>query len=309
MVAETVTPPILLLGRNGQVGFELVRSLSRFGRVCAVGRADCDLSDTLQIRDLVARVRPAVIVNAAGYTSVDLAEENEAVAQALNEVAVGVLAQLAHASDALLVHYSSDYVYAGDKARPYVETDAARPASVYGRTKLAGDLLIQKRCARHLIFRTSWVFGVHGNNFLKKMLVILPGQKALRVVADQRGAPTSAALIAEVTASAIERYFSFDKAADFPYGIYHLAAAGCTTWHGYAQRIARVASESDDALEWSSDAIEAISTADYASRTPRPLNSRLDSSKLESAFGLTLPPWERDVDNVLRELLSGTSRS
>lgn len=300
-----MAPTILLLGKNGQVGFELVRSLSLLGNVVALGRVDCDLSDEAQIRSTVARTSPAVIVNAAAYTLVDQAEENVSVAESINATAVGVLAELAHTSGAMLVHYSSDYVFAGDKTEPYVESDLPDPSSVYGRTKLAGECSIRERCARHLIFRTSWVFGVHGNNFLKRMLALMQTRRSLRVVADQYGAPTSAILIAEVTAHAIAGYFSQRENDDFPYGTYHLTAAGCTTWHGYAQRIARVAQGMGMPLNLSPDAIEAISTDEYPLPATRPANSQLDTSKLRHAFNLSLPPWERNVDFVLKQLLMG----
>ena len=299
-----MTPTILLFGKDGQVGSALVQHLLQLGNVVAVGRAECDLGSEAQIRTLVNRCQPTVIVNAAAYTAVDRAESDAARAESINAAAVGVLAQLAHASGALLVHYSTDYVYAGDKAEPYVETDVAEPCSVYGRTKLAGDRLVEAYCPRHLIFRTSWVFGVQGQSFLTKILHLLCSRAALRVVCDQHGAPTSAALIGEVTARAIAHYFSRESDAAFPWGTYHLTAAGSTTWHAYAQRIARVAHALGESDALNPDAISAIRTADYPLPAKRPANSRLDTSKLERAFGVELPPWQRDVDAVIRQILS-----
>ena len=293
---------ILVVGKDGQVGFELTRSLSVLGKVVAVGRAACDMSDDAQVRKIVQHVQPDVIVNASAYTAVDKAEQETELAMAINARAVGTLAELAKASGALLVHYSTDYVYAGDKDGAYVESDATGPRSAYGRTKLAGEDLVRARSDKHFIFRTSWVYGAYGANFLKTMLRVMQERDALRVVADQHGAPTSSALIADVTAHAVAAYL---KGPDFDlrnFGTYHLAAGGRTTWHGYAQLIGQTAQSFGAPLKVDPAAIAAIATEDYPLPAPRPSNSRMDTSKLKAAFGLELPHWEDDVRRVVRQL-------
>ena len=298
-----MTKTILFMGKDGQVGFELTRSLSVLGKVVAVGRKECDMGDAAQVRKVVQEVKPDVIVNASAYTAVDKAEQETELAMAINATAVGVLAELAKASGALLVHYSTDYVYAGNKDGAYVESDATGPRSAYGRTKLAGEDLIRKHCDQHFIFRTSWVFGAYGANFMKTMLRVMQERDALRVVADQHGAPTSAALIADVTAHVVSAYLKALVDAG-KFGTYHLAAGGSTTWHGYAQLVGHTAQDLGTTLKVQPDAIAAIGTDDYPLPAPRPANSRMDTSKLKQAFGLELPAWEDDVRHVVRQLIA-----
>lgn len=298
-----MTKTILVVGKDGQVGFELTRSLSVLGDVVAVGRKECDMGNVAQVRKLVQDVKPDVIVNASAYTAVDKAEQETELAMAINATAVGVLAELAHASGALLVHYSTDYVYAGNKDGAYVESDVTGPRSAYGRTKLAGEDAIREHGDQHFIFRTSWVFGAYGANFLKTMLRVMQERDALRVVADQHGAPTSAALIADVTAHVVSAYLKGQVDAG-TFGTYHLAAGGSTTWHGYAQLVGHTAQALGASLKVQPDAIAAIGTEDYPLPAPRPANSRMDTSKLKQAFGLELPAWEDDVRRVVRQLIT-----
>ena len=295
---------ILVLGKDGQVGFELTRSLAVLGKVVAVGRRECDMSDEAQVRKAMQDAEPDVIVNAMAYTAVDKAEQETDLATAINATSVGILAHLAKSSDALLVHYSTDYVYAGDKDHAYVESDVTGPRSAYGRTKLAGEDLVRAHCDTHFIFRTSWVFGAYGGNFLKTMLRVMQERDALRVVADQHGAPTSAALIADVTAHAVSAYLNEKNFDASKFGTYHLAASGSTTWHGYAQVIAHTAKEFGATLEVAPDAIAAIGTQDYPLAAPRPSNSCMDTRKLKQSFGLELPAWEDGVRHVLRQLIA-----
>mgnify|MGYP002041145114 FL=1 len=225
---------ILVLGRDGQLGFELRRSLAPLGAVVATGRSDCDLTYPLQIARLVRREKPDVIVNAAAYTAVERAEQDPVRAMRINAEAAGELAALAAGRGALIVHYSSDYVFDGAKAGAYDERDTPAPLNAYGRSKLAGEQAVQAMNPAHLVFRTSWIYGVFGNSFLKTMLMALRQPESLRVVSDQRGAPTGAAFIADATALAVARYLARPAHDDFPFGLYHLAASGDASWHEYA---------------------------------------------------------------------------
>ena len=291
---------LLLTGADGQVGFELRRALAPLGEVTACGRAQMNLADEAAILAALEAARPDVIVNPAAYTAVDKAETERDAAFAVNAAAPGVLARWAAANGALLVHYSTDYVFAGDKPAPYGEDDETGPQSVYGASKWAGEQAVRAAGARHLILRTSWVFGAHGGNFLKTMLRLAQERDALKVVGDQVGAPTGAALIADVTAQLIGRYHARPEA--FADGTYHLAAQGETSWHGYAQRVIRRAGERGFPLRLAADAVEAIPSEQYPLPARRPANSRLDCGKLMRAFALSLPGWEAGVDSVVDQL-------
>ncbi|WP_018150251.1 dTDP-4-dehydrorhamnose reductase [Leeia oryzae] len=297
---------LLILGANGQVGFELQRALSLLGEVIAADRSIVDLSDPARIRAYVREVLPAVIVNAAAYTAVDKAETDSAMARAINADAVGALASVASELGCLLVHYSTDYVFDGSKAEAYQETDTPAPINVYGQTKLAGEQLIQQQCARHLVFRTTWVYGVHGGNFVKTMLRLAKDRDSLNVVNDQFGAPTSAALIADVTASVIKQYLVSDP-MHFPYGIYHLAAAGETNWHAYASFAIGLARQLGMPLTLDPVNIQAIPGSAYPVPAARPANSRLDCRKLQQTFGITLPSWQQHVQQTV-QLITELSR-
>lgn len=293
---------ILLTGKNGQVGFELQRALAPLGEIVAVGHSDCDLSDEQALRNLVRNVAPDVIVNPAAYTAVDKAETETALAHAVNATAPHILGKEAAALDALVVHYSTDYVFGGSKDGFYLETDTPNPQSVYGASKLAGEIALASSGARHLIFRTSWVVGGHGGNFAKTMLRLAAERERLSIVADQFGAPTSAALIADVTAHVI-REATGERRATVPYGIYHLVADGVTTWHEYACHVIEQARAAGKAVAVAADAIIPIATAEYPTPAQRPANSRLDTHKLRETFGLHLPDWRAGVDHILEQIL------
>lgn len=292
---------ILLFGKNGQVGWELQRSLSVLGDLVALGSTEADFSNPDSLCACVRQQQPDIIVNAAAYTAVDTAESDSDSAQRINAEAVGVLAQEAHQLNAWLVHYSTDYVFDGEKSAPYTEDDATGPLSVYGRSKLAGEQLIRQTHARHLIFRTSWVYAARGANFARTMLRLAREREQLNVVADQHGAPTSAELIADVTALALYRICRTagnDKLA----GTYHLAAGGSTTWHGYAQYVLELAQRNGAPLKAGPEQVRAIATEDYPLPAARPRSSRLDTTRLSSSFDLDLPDWRYHVRRLVDEL-------
>ncbi|MFC4276071.1 dTDP-4-dehydrorhamnose reductase [Achromobacter aloeverae] len=295
---------ILLLGCNGQVGWELQRSLAPLGQVTALGRATSgdlcgDLSDADGLARTVQVVAPDVIVNAAAYTGVDKAESEEDLARMINGDAPGVLARAAAKTGALLVHYSTDYVFDGSGETPWREDDHTGPLSVYGSSKLAGESAILASGCHHLIFRTSWVYAARGGNFAKTMLRLAGERDRLSVINDQFGAPTGADLIADVTAQAVA---SHRRDASLS-GVYHLAAAGVTTWHAYARFVLHTAGELGLVLRATADAVDAVPTSAYKTAAQRPKNSRLDTTKLTRAFGLVLPPWESGVARMLAEVL------
>lgn len=296
-------PKFLVTGSNGQVGFELRRSLAPLGEVLALDRAACDLTQPDTLRQLVREYRPDVIVNPAAYTAVDKAESDADTAFAVNGTAVGVLAEEARALGSLLVHYSTDYVFDGTKAAPYTETDAVNPQSVYGKSKLAGEQAVAASGATALVLRTCWVAGAHGGNFAKTMLKLGRERESLRVIADQFGAPTTAALIAEVTAQIIARSWLAADRSVFPGGTYHLAADGETTWHGYATELLRYAVAHGVELKVDPQAIVAIPTTEYPLPAPRPANSRLDTSKLRETFDIHLPDWRQGIHFLLDQIL------
>lgn len=287
---------ILLLGANGQVGWELQRSLAALGDVTAHGRATADLADLDALRDVVRAAKADVIANAAAYTAVDKAESEPELAMLINATAVGLLAEEAKRSNALLIHYSTDYVFDGTKTAPYVETDVANPLSLYGRSKYAGEEAVRASGARHLIFRTSWVYAPRGHNFPRTMLKFARTRDELRVVDDQIGAPTSAELIADVTAQALHR-LSDDKL-----GTYHVTATGATSWHAYAQRLLQLAVARGYVLKSTPDRVKAIPTVDYPTPAKRIANSRLATDKVRAAFDLALPRWDAGLDRFLDEL-------
>lgn len=296
---------ILVTGKNGQVGFELQRALSVLGEIHAVDQAECDLSETTAVRTLVEQARPQVIVNAAAYTAVDQAEREPELARAINTEAPRVLGEAAAELGALVVHYSTDYVFDGTQPGAYRETDATNPQSVYGLTKRDGEIALAQATPRHLILRTSWVVGAQGANFAKTMLRLAAERETLRVVADQWGAPTSAALLADVTAHLVRDWQRRPAAGadDFPYGTYHLANAGETNWCDYARFVVDAAARAGQPLTLSADAIEAIATAEYPTPAQRPANSRLDTTKLRDRFGLHLPPWQQGLEQILQQIL------
>jgi dTDP-4-dehydrorhamnose reductase len=293
---------ILLTGKHGQVGFELQRALAPLGEVCAVDYAECDLADASALCELVRSVKPDLIVNAAAYTAVDKAEAEPEPARAVNAVVPGVLGEEAAKRGAWVVHYSTDYVFDGTKPDAYTEDDPTNPLSVYGRTKRDGEIALAASGARHLIFRTSWVVGAHGSNFAKTILRLALEREHLDVVADQYGAPTSAALLADVTAHLVrQRQREGDES--FSYGLYHLVAGGETTWCEYARFVVSEALAVGRPLKLSPDEIRAIPSSEYPSAAKRPANSRLNICKVRKIFGLELPNWQNGVRHVLQQIL------
>lgn len=296
---------ILLLGKGGQVGWELQRSLAPLGAVTALDFDSTelcgDLSDLDGLAATVRTVQPDVIVNAAAHTAVDRAESEPDLARTLNATAVGVLAREAQSLGAWVVHYSTDYVFDGSGAAPWTETNPTGPLSVYGKTKLEGEQLLQQYCARHLILRTSWVYAARGGNFARTMLRLAAEREQLTVVDDQIGAPTGAELLADVTALALRRV----QAADGPAlaGVYHCAAGGATSWHGYARFVLDFAQQRGVALRAVGEAVRAVPSSAFKTAAPRPANSRLDTRKLQDTFGLTLSPWQHGVARMLTEVL------
>jgi len=292
---------ILLFGKNGQVGWELQRSLSPLGELIAIDRRSTelcgDLADLNGIKDTVQRVAPDVIVNAAAYTAVDKAESDAATAQLVNAAAPGVLAEAANAAGAWLVHYSTDYVFDGSGSKPWVETDLTGPLNVYGKSKLEGEQRIASHCARHLMFRTSWVYAARGGNFAKTMLRLAQERETLNVINDQFGAPTGADLIADVTAHAIAHVMRKPDDA----GLYHLAASGETTWFDYAKYVVDQSIQAKRAPEIIVKNIYPVATSAFPTAAQRPHNSRLNTAKLQQVFGLNLPDWQIGVMRVLAE--------
>lgn len=291
---------ILLTGKNGQVGFELERTLAVLGDVTAVDVEDCNLADEAAVRALVMQLKPDVIVNPAAYTAVDNAEKNSELAFAINGRAPGILGETAKALGALVIHFSTDYVFDGSKASPYVEADATGPLGVYGASKLAGEQALAASGAAHVILRTSWVVGAHGANFAKTMLRLAKERDALNVVADQFGAPTTAALLADVTAQ-IARNRDF---AAQHIGVYHCVNAGETNWCDYAKFVLDFARRAGVALKAGPDNVVAIPSSAYPTPAKRPTNSRLDTSKFRSTFGLQLPPWQDSLTHTLKQIVS-----
>lgn len=303
MSGQGKTPIILLLGSQGQVGWELQRSLAPLGRVVALdrhSREHCgDLADLEGLKATVRALRPAAIVNAAAHTAVDKAESEPELAQLVNALAPQALAQAAAEVDAWLLHYSTDYVFDGSGEQPRREDDATGPLNTYGRSKLEGERLIAQACARHLILRTSWVYAARGGNFARTMLRLAAERERLAVIDDQQGAPTGAELIADVSAHVLRQVMRTAEGA----GVYHLAAAGETSWHGYASHVIATARRLKPELGLKVQAIDPVPTSAFPTPARRPHNSRLDTGKLQQAFGLTLPAWQQGVERMLAELL------
>lgn len=299
---------ILLFGANGRVGWELQRALDPVGEVIALDRSGAnglcgDLTEPSGLEVTVRRVRPQVIVNAAAYTAVDLAESEPTVAHAVNAVAPGVLAREAASLDAWLLHYGTDHIFDGGGSARWCELDAPGPLNVYGRTKLEGERAVRASCRRHLILRTSWVYSVRGTNFAKDILQFARERDALQVICDQVGAPTGADLLADLTAHILRTVIVRPELA----GTYHAAAAGETSRHGYADFVVRWALEHGLALKVRPESIQPVASKDWPSPALRPLNSRLDTARLRSTFGLNLPDWRSGVRRMLTEVLGQQS--
>ncbi len=302
---------ILLFGAAGQLGWELQRSLAPLGELVALDRHSSglhsgphgnlcgDLGNLQGIVETIQKVRPDVIVNAAAHTAVDKAESEAVLAHTLNALAPGVMAQEAARLGALLVHFSTDYVFDGSGSRPWREDDPTGPLSVYGQTKLDGERLIQPACPNHLIFRTSWVYAARGGNFAKTMLRLGQERERLSVIDDQFGAPTGADLLADVTAHAIRQVLQRPQDA----GLYHLVAGGETTWNGYAKYVLGQARQALPAINIKATEVAAVATSAFPTPARRPHNSRLDTSRLQATFGLSLPDWQQGVARMLTEIL------
>ncbi len=291
---------ILLLGKNGQVGWELQRSLAPVGELLALDRhstSHCgDLRNLEGLAETVRVFKPDVVVNAAAYTAVDKAESDLSNAHLVNALAPEVLSRMCAAVGAYLVHFSTDYVFDGAGQVPWLETDPTGPVNVYGRSKLAGEQGIAKQGAKHVIFRTSWVYGTEGGNFAKTMLRLAQEREKMAVINDQFGAPTGAALLADITALNVQR------AAPLT-GIYHLAAAGETTWHAYAQHVLQTSQRLKPGLQYTVKEVAAVPTSEFPTPAKRPLNSRLNCRKLEQVLGVSLPAWQTGVDQMLSKIL------
>jgi dTDP-4-dehydrorhamnose reductase len=293
----------LLFGRLGQVGWELQRALAPLGEVTALERGNSalhgDLTEPERLAETVRAVRPNVIVNAAAYTAVDRAESEPDVARVVNALAPGVLAREARRLDAVLLHYSTDYVFDGSGSEPRDEEALKSPLSVYGSTKLEGEQVIRASECRHLILRTSWVYAPRGNNFARTMLRLAAERERLRVVDDQVGTPTSAELLADLTVHMMSRFLENPRLG----GTYHVVPSGYTSWHGYACFLIGRAMELGYPVKVALEDIEPIPTSAYRTPAQRPLNSRLSTERLAKSFGLTLPPWQIGVQRLLRDVL------
>ena len=295
---------ILLFGKNGQVGWELQRSLAPLGELIALHSTSTDfcgdLTDLAGVRQTIRKIAPDIIVNAAAYTAVDKAESEPELAHALNAEAPGVIASEAKQQNAWLVHYSTDYVFNGHGDQPFVETDATEPLNTYGKTKLQGEKNIQASGCLHLIFRTSWVYSANGNNFIKTILRLAQQRDKLTVVNDQIGSPTGAELIADITALTL----LMTKHNPEISGLYHLTASGSTSWYEFAKYILESAESANLPLKIKSTALQPIASSDFPSAAQRPFNSRLSSLKLAKTFDLILPAWQCGVKRALTEIFN-----
>jgi len=291
---------ILITGKNGQLGWELRRTLAPLGAVTAVDVEEMPLNDTDAIRRVIRKLRPTLVVNAAAYTAVDRAEDEPELAMAVNGVAPAVIADEVKRLGGGLVHYSTDYVFDGTKKGAYDEGDPPRPVSVYGETKLAGEAGVRGVGAPHLILRTSWIYGARGANFLRSILAAAAAGKPLRVVNDQHGAPTWCRMLAEATALALGQTGAAqrpDALEDYG-GTYHLAAAGETTWHGFAQAILALAPQR---VRDACPGVTPVPASAWQAKARRPANSRLDCAKFRETFGFALPDWRESLNLVMEE--------
>lgn len=323
---------ILVAGKNGQIGWELLRTLMTLGEVVAVDRTAMDLADADSIRHTIREIKPNIIVNGAAYTAVEKAESEPELAMAINGVAPGIMAEEAKRLRALIIHYSTDYVFDGTKKEPYTEDDKPNPLNVYGKSKLAGEQAIRQVEASHLIFRTSWIYATRGKNFLLTILRLAKERSELRIVGDQTGVPTWSRVVAEVTAQVVAQLYRpfVDRTSDSHYGlkggssplfidtqfndsfsrferengIFHVVASGKTTWHGFASLVAKVLRDRQRESMFRANTITPVVSKDYPQLAERPANSVLDNGKLATHFGLKLPSWEHCVDVCLDELMA-----
>jgi len=291
---------ILLTGKNGQVGFELKKKLSALGEVIATDREELDLANPKAIKQFIDQIKPDIIINPAAYTAVDKAEFEPELAYQINTIAPKVLAEKACELNIPLIHFSTDYVFDGLKKEAYIETDLANPQSVYGKTKYEGEEKV-RAYAKHIILRTSWVFGIHGNNFLKTILRLIQDKDSLNIVSDQKGSPSSVSMIADVTFKIVDMIF---KNKNFnAYGTYHVTNDGETNWHQYTCLIVSEAMQLGFKVKCEPNYVHPIPTSEYPTDAKRPLNCKLNTSKLKKTFMLELPYWESEVKKVLREII------
>ena len=293
---------LLLFGSNGQVGWELQRSLAPLGSVKACDRHAVDLENPRAVRAAIHDYSPDVIVNAAAYTAVDKAESEPDKAETINANAVELLANEAKRRNIWLLHYSTDYVFDGEKSGLYSETDKPNPLNTYGSTKLQGEIALQESGCRHLIFRTSWVYSARGSNFVKTIVRLAGEKDRLDIVVDQVGAPTSAVFIADATATCLYRVAHGDEFEEQVVGVYHLTASGSTSWHGFARYLLDEMHSRNSERRLRSQNVHPVTTARYRSAAKRPLNSRLDTQKLTDAFSIYPPPWQFHVQRLVAEL-------
>jgi dTDP-4-dehydrorhamnose reductase len=291
---------IVLLGKDGQLGFSLQRSLSAIGQLYAFNRQECDLSDQDQLRRVIQQVNPDVIVNAAAYTAVDKAETESKLAFTVNAEAPGILAELAKAQSAILVHFSTDYVFDGHQSSPYTEGDAPSPINQYGASKLAGEKAIEAVGGQYWTLRTSWVFSAYRQNFLKTILHLIQTRSELQVIDDQYGAPTSTDLLADITGYMLMRNWLQN---DQQWGIYHLVSEGRVSWYGFAKFIFKTAQDFGLTMQLSEEKLIAIPASAYPLPAARPYNSCLNNNKIQQAFGLQLPAWQWHAQHTLNQLL------
>ena len=298
----------LLIGAQGQLGRELLPILQTAGTVRALTRADADLGHPQTLRMALQRIveafQPTAIINAAAYTAVDKAESESELAQAINGQSPGVIAELAQQRGAMMLHYSTDYVFDGSGQHAWQESDTPHPLNAYGRSKLQGERAVMTHCDRHLVLRTSWVVGVHGGNFLKTMLRLAAERDSLQVVADQVGAPASARWLAQASLQVLQAMHDA-PATDPRWGVYHLSSSGETSWHGYAQHVIAGALRRGAMLKTVPERVLPLATCDYPLPAARPANSRLNSRKISTTFGINPPPWQAGVDAILDQLLAG----
>ena len=294
---------VLLFGKNGQVGWELNRSLQPLGEIVALDRSDADFSNPESLREIIQNIKPDIIVNAVAFTAVDKAEAEEELAEKINGLAPGVLADEAIKLKALLVHYSTDYVFNGAKDSAYLEIDDTCPINAYGRTKLSGEQAIQSSGCEYLVFRTSWVYASRGYNFLLTILKLAKERENLSIVSDQIGSPTTARLIADITLVSLQQSIKERELGDFSSDLYHLSASGYASWYDFAQEIVNaVKQQSGEKLKIKD--LKKIPSVDYPTPARRPNNSRLMLKKLEDKFGVDIPDWKNVLELCLEELSS-----
>jgi dTDP-4-dehydrorhamnose reductase len=291
---------ILLTGKNGQVGFELAKKLSALGEVIATDREELDLANSQAIRESIDEIKPDIIINPAAYTAVDKAELETDLAYQINVTATEVLVEKAKELDIPIIHFSTDYVFDGLKNESYVETDSTNPQSIYGKTKCVGEEKVRLH-SKHIILRTSWVFGSHGDNFLKTILRLIQDKESLNIVGDQKGSPSSASMLADVTFRIADSIFKSKKFND--YGTYHVTNEGETNWHQYASVILNEAIQLGFKVKCKPNHIHSILSSEYQTAAKRPLNSRLNTNKLKKTFMIELPHWETEVKRVIREII------